>query len=180
MSDPAAPHSEPVADPLGEPAPQRQVAAPPDERWTPRSPFVVALCGWLVPGLGYWIQGLRKRGLTAGIAILLLFTLGVFIGGIRVIDVPGYRGAEQVVTPDGQWALTSRPVPTLLDKPWYLGQILAGPVTLAASYGSIEAAEAGYPKGTAHVAEFGTLFAAVAGMLNLLTIIDAAGRATQK
>ena len=149
----------------------------PAERVTPRATWLVVLCGWLVPGLGYWLLGLRSRALVAGTTILALFAMGIFIGGIRVIDVPGYaEGGVRRLAPDGRWLLRSRPVAALFEKPWYIGQVLAGPVTLAASYASLQAAAHQYPKGTAHVAEFGTLYCAVAGMLNLLVILDAGGR----
>jgi hypothetical protein len=143
-----------------------------------RSPFLVALAGWLLPGLGYWLIRQRARGVISGTAILLLFTAGIFIGGVRVVDVPGYgEGGRRKVDAGGRWALISRPMPTVLEKPWYIGQILAGPVTLVAGRYSLEAAARQYPKGTAHMAEFGTLYCAVAGMLNLLVIMDSASRA---
>jgi hypothetical protein len=152
------------------------------------SPLLVALAGWVLPGSGYWLIGQRARGTIAGATILLTFAAGMAIGGIRVIDVPGYRegGLRQLVVapripgqerPEPRWALTARPMQTILAKPWYLGQILSGPVALVASYYSLDAARRQIPKGTAHVAEFGTLYCAVAGMLNLLIIIDASARA---
>ena len=154
------------------------------------APFFVALAGWLLPGAGYWLIGHRTRGTVAGFTILLLFAAGIFIGGIRVVDVPGYgeEGRKVMVMPPRydpnnppppRWALVAQPLPTVLQKPWYLGQILAGPVTLLASYGSLEAAAREYPKSTAHVAEFGTLYCAVAGMLNLLIILDSTARSVR-
>ena len=158
------------------------------EQITPRPTLLVALAGWLLPGLGYWLIGLRTRAIYAGSAILLLFLAGLFIGGIHVIDVPGYRdqlrqedfgdigGHRKVRAPDGRWILAARPVGTVLQKPWYIAQFMAGPVTLASSYFSIEAGNRQIPKSTAHVGEFGTLYCAIAGMLNLLIIIDASAR----
>lgn len=156
--------------------------------WGLASPFFVLLAAWILPGAGYWLIGQRARGTIAGLTILLTFLAGIFIGGIRVIDVPGYRegGQRVLVSPPRQanqtqaevrWALVARPMQTLLEKPWYLAQILAGPVTLAASYFSVEASAQQIPKGTAHVAEFGTLYCAIAGMLNLLLILDSTARA---
>ena len=155
------------------------------------SPFVVALAGWILPGAGYVLIGHRARGLIAGGTILLTFLAGILIGGIRVVDVPGFaEGGRKVMvsqapeeappsqTAAARWALWARPLPTILAKPWYIGQILAGPVTLIASHYSLEAARNQIPKSTAHVAEFGTLYCAIAGMLNLLIIIDSAARAT--
>ncbi len=45
----------------------------------------------LVPGLGYWLIGERKRAFTAGGGIILLFVMGILIAGIRVISLPGYE-----------------------------------------------------------------------------------------
>jgi hypothetical protein len=121
---------------------------------------VVALAAWLVPGAGYLISGQRARGLTVGIAILSLFVLGCLIGGARVVDAPeGFAS----------------PFSALMQKPWFIGQILAGPITL------ITASIAKAPEfvvSHARVNEIGTLYTAIAGMLNLLAIIDSTHRAT--
>lgn len=176
---------------------------------------MVAAAGWAVPGLGYWLIGQRARAATVFVAIVALFLAGVLVAGIRVIDVPGYAedgkpvlvavrgdsagnaveyrssqpGARWVTTdPGAQWVMRSHPVGELLNKPWYIGQILAGPMTLVASKYSIDLSKpvgenpdvAGAPKSHVRVAEIGTLYTAVAGMLNLLVIIDAAHRANRK
>lgn len=147
------------------------------------SPFLVALAAWAVPGSGYLLIGQWARGITAGLTILLTFVAGIFIGGVRVVDVPGYAegGRKVMLVPEDsaapRWALIARPMRTILEKPWYIGQILSGPVALIASHYSLEAARSQIPKGTAHVAEFGTLYCAIAGMLNLLIIIDSSARA---
>jgi hypothetical protein len=177
-------------------------------------PPLVAIAGWVVPGLGYWLIGQRGRAVTVFVAILALFFVGVLVAGIRVIDVPGYSedgeqvlvavkadgsgqaveyrssapGARWVATdPQARWVLTAHPVAELLNKPWYIGQVLAGPVTLVASKYSIDLSrptgEAGLPaasKAHVRIAEIGTLYTAVAGMLNLLVMIDAAHRAGRK
>lgn len=153
---------------------------------------LVAVLGWLVPGAGYWLIGQRWRGVAGGIAILFLFVCGLLIGGVRVIDVPGYRDADGVMVtargqrippgmelPEGQrayWELTKSPMTAVFDKPWYLAQIFAGPITLATSYASLEAAKS-YPQPTARLGEIGTLYCAIAGMMNFVLILDAASRA---
>ena len=84
----------------------------------------------------------------------------MLIGGVRVVDVPN--------------GVLSTPVNAVSQKPWFVGQILAGPITLiASSIGHDEAYYASHSR----VNEIGTLYTAVAGMLNLLAIIDAAYRA---
>jgi hypothetical protein len=142
-------------------------------------PPVVALAGWVLPGAGYLLIGHRARSLTVCATILILFVLGLLIGGVRVIDPP---------------ASLDKPLNAVLDKPWYIGQILAGPVTLVTSWIGAEsrAADAGslandpeelmeagryYWASHARSNEIGTLYTAIAGMLNLLTIIDSAYRA---
>ncbi len=125
-------------------------------------PPVIALATWVLPGSGYWLIGQRARGLTIGITIIILFILGLLIGGVRVVDPP----------PNA----FSNPVNAITQKPWFVGQILAGPITLlSASIGKGEEYYASHSR----VNEIGTLYTAIAGMLNLLAIIDAAYRSAQ-
>lgn len=60
---------------------------------------------------------------------------------------------------------------------WFVPQALMGAPTAAAGYFSVMAAAAGVAKSHARLAEIGTLFTTVAGMLNLLAVIGAASRA---
>jgi hypothetical protein len=45
------------------------------------SAWLAALAGWLVPGLGHLMQGRLLKGALGGLAILVLFALGVALGG---------------------------------------------------------------------------------------------------
>jgi hypothetical protein len=189
------------------------------------SPVLVGVCAWLVPGGGYFLIGQRTRAATVFVAIVALFLLGIVIGGIRVMDPPGwgqYGYMDQLVQPyiksQGELssdytrvepssadqandprmlmddhdlpagpALLRQPISELGDKPWYVGQILCGPLTLAASAVSVNAAhptanapmQEGWPASHSRSWEIGALYTAVAGMLNLLVIIDSANRAAQ-
>ena len=161
-------------------APPFDHAAPKPARRVPSWAAVVAAVA--LPGLGYAVVGERARGVIAGVTVLVLFVAGLLIGGVRVVDVPGYdeRGRRQaVVGSDGQpaWVLTSRPVAAVLAKPWAVPQLLVGPAGWIAAKASLDVAAAGYPRTHARVAEVGTLYTAVAGGLNLLLVIDAAYRA---
>jgi hypothetical protein len=124
----------------------------------PASAFAVAIAAWLVPGLGYVLLGQRVRGVTIGVTIFAIFAAGVLVGGIRVLDAPW---------PVGKGGL--------LEKPWFMGQVLTGPMSLVGSFASNNVPV----ERTSHSRswELGTLYTAVAGMLNLLAIIDAAARA---
>ena len=162
---------------------------------------LVALAAWLVPGAGYLLLGEIARGLTAGITIILLFVAGLLIGGVRVIEVPGWgdHGRKLVVQDqlvleerpgetDGRpWVMTAEPLSEVRNKPWYIAQILAGPMNIAASWASVWASHpdpnhsdrAIGARSHARTNELGVLYTAVAGMLNLLIVIDSAHRATR-
>jgi hypothetical protein len=162
------------------------------------SPPVVAVAAWALPGLGYWLIGHRARGLTIGITVLLMFVAGLLIAGIRVIDVPGFNDQGERVLLDksgntvpngleapGEWALRKRPFYEIANKPWFVAQVLLGPITLVSADLSLHAAERRNPgsiyskvsKSHARLWEIGTLYTAIAGMLNLLAIIDSSYRA---
>lgn len=121
---------------------------------------VVALANWLVPGMGYLLIGQIARGLAVGLSILGLFVAGILIGGVHVIDPPNFvPGVSRVAS--------------VLQKPWYIGQFLSGAIGLYC--GRIGP---GQPASHARVSDIGTLYTAVAGMLNLIATIDAAYRST--
>lgn len=132
-----------------------------------RRPFrvpapIVAIVNWLVPGAGYLMLGQLARGLTIGLTILALFVLGIFIGGVHVVDPPVVSHAH------GESAVRQ-----VLEKPWYIGQFLTGAIGLiCARIGPSQ------PPSHSRVNDIGTLYTAVAGMLNLLATIDSAYRAT--
>lgn len=147
------------------------------------TPPIVAALGWLLPGLGYWMIGQRRRALLAGATIIILFVMGLLISGVRCIDVPGYGPQGQLLYastgPGGSsLVITSSPFKAVLDKPWYIPQFLAGPLTIVSSFWSVGVSGT-YPKATARMFEIGTLYTAIAGMLNLLIMIDSAHRASK-
>ncbi|MDX2131853.1 MAG: DUF6677 family protein [Planctomycetota bacterium] len=140
----------------------------------------VGLVGAIIlPGLGHVLVGERPRGLCIGAGILALFFGGIFIGGIDVID--------------------SREDPV-----WFYGQALVGPLAVGVdqlhqhhfkvidpvsgvlrsaypSEGRDPATRDATPNGTppnrksiGKMNEIGTLFATIAGFINLIAIIDAA------
>lgn len=152
---------------------------------------LVAAAGWLVPGAGYWVIGQRARGATIGMTIVVLYLLGLLISGIRVLDVPGYDSdgiqirinpqGRRVSSPDGGWVLTHGGlIAEVANKPWFVPQIMAGPITLISAGFSVRAAQEGAPRSHARLAEIGTLYTAIAGMLNLMAIIDAAHRSAHE
>ncbi len=129
---------------------------------------LAVVTAWVLPGLGHVVLGERARGVVIMITLASLYTAGLLIGGIDVID--------------------SRE-----DKWWYRGQVLAGPATLTLDLLSqrlktrtqsrledraFPAAQPPdfdrlpYVRSVGRVNELGTLYCALAGMLNLLVIVD--------
>lgn len=124
----------------------------------PRWHFVAAIAAWLVPGLGHWLLGQKARGLILLLSIGSLWLGGFFIGGIDVFD----RGEHPV---------------------WYMGQMLIAPSILVENrHRALQGPDAQPPRPDAktiaykpsygHVHEQGVLYTALAGMLNLLAIMD--------
>ncbi len=125
-------------------------------------PVIAAI---LLPGLGHYILGEKQRATILLITILSLFTTGLLIGGIDVIDY------QQ-------------------DTAWFAGQSLIGPISLIIghthqklkqhtnnTYLNPPPPSKKQPNSPFYVSinkpnELGTLYCAVAGLLNLLVIID--------
>jgi hypothetical protein len=126
-----------------------------------------AILAWLWPGLGHVHLGERKRGFLVMFGVLFLFLSGVLIGGLDVVDRKD-------------------------DRLWFLAQVLCGPVAIAADYanqallkpmpggwvdrykdGDLLVARRLRRKSLGHVNEMGTLYCALAGLMNLVVILDA-------
>jgi hypothetical protein len=158
--------------------PDRPILMPP--------PPLVAVAGWLVPGAGYALIGQRVRGLVVGVTILLLFAAGLLIGGMRVVDSAYIESAQQREERERNEAYNPgvrapNAIARTLQKPWFIGQVLAGPVAIASNVVATRwGGEAGSPYSHARVYEIGVLYTAVAGMLNLMAIIDSAYRASNE
>lgn len=149
------------------------------------SPWVVALAGWGVPGMGYVLLGHRARGVTIGVTVVVLFVLGLLVGGVRVVEVPTFDRFGRSM-PQGQGEGTVAYVwREVQAKPWSIAQVMLGPVAVAGGVASVYAAGTPAVPGAiqrgaeshARVNEIAVLYTAIAGMLNLLAVIDAAGRA---
>ena len=55
------------------------------------NPILIGLAAWFVPGAGHFAQGRKRRGLLLGVAVWLLFILGVASGGAYY---PGFAFAD--------------------------------------------------------------------------------------
>lgn len=123
--------------------------------WNPAA----AAAAWLVPGLGHWMIGLKTRAKIIGGGIMLLWLLGVLIGGADAVNVDR-------------------------NKYWFIPQAVMAPnVALQAAHHFHILGEKPQPweepqSGIAYEPAFGrpleqgVLFTALAGFLNLLAVID--------
>ena len=152
---------------------------------------VALVLAYVLPGLGHWYLGERKRAGLIAAGVLGLFVGGMFIGGIDVVDKKE-------------------------DTIWFVGQSLVGPLAFGVNYihqshlkvktrdpaTGKETVRSAWPnevrgpdgwpkeagpgqgppstKSLGRMNELGTLFSTIAGMLNLLVVIDAAMHGRKK
>ena len=130
----------------------------------PARAAIAAFLAWVLPGLGHWYLGHRHRAIIFFVTTTVTFWAGVAIGGVRSTITPSENG------------------------PWIAAQLCAGPQSLVALYWSVQIDErvkrdlnpekelskyrASWPASNISV-----VYAGVAGLLNLLVIIDALARA---
>lgn len=118
-----------------------------------------AAFAWLLPGLGHWWIGERKRAVIFFITITATFWCGIAVGGVRSAITPRDNGL------------------------WIAAQLCAGPQALGALYVSkrmdtatrataADSFKAPWPAG-----DIGVVYSGVAGLLNLLVILDTLSRA---
>lgn len=144
-----------------------------------RAPLVVLLA-WLVPGLGHIFLGHRIRGVVLLVAITVTFWTGVALGGVktvtlhRTVEVP--QSERRVARFGGEANLRT----TTTTSWWFLAQVLNGSYSLIASTTARtvdDYSPEGLPRYLAWPAgDIGAVYTGVAGLLNLLIIIDALAR----
>ncbi len=117
-----------------------------NETDTPSIPIGPVVAGWLLPGGGHFLQRRWGRGALLLGAISLLFFLGMAMQGRF-------------------FALTSG---SLVDTLGFLGDLCSGLFYLGARFLGYDA-----PVSPAPAADYGTKFLLVAGLLNVLCILDA-------
>ncbi len=123
-----------------------------------RAPLA-GLLAWILPGLGHIYLGHRTRGLILMVTITATFWSGVAIGGVA-----------GTVNPDTR-------------KLWFVAQLCTGGNTLAAASMTSRVMAALPPSRTApylghwSAIDIGVHYTGVAGLLNLLVILDAIARA---
>ncbi len=122
---------------------------------------VVGALAWLLPGGGHYALGQPKRGAVILVTILLTFLIGLYAGSIGVIDPVGAKA-------------------------WYFAQVMTSPAvipigTLVASleHQAERQSAAGQPvtvepyRVFGRPGEVGQIYTSIAGLLNLLCIVNA-------
>ena len=123
-----------------------------EARFSPLAAFLA----WIWPGLGHFSLGERKRGVYIMIGVLFLFFSGLLVGGFDAVD--RLSGSDRL---------------------WFYAQGLCGPIAFAADFVNqnyvkqLPASDQLRTQGLGRVNEMGTLFIALAGLMNLIVILDA-------
>ncbi len=114
---------------------------------------IIGAAAWVFPGLGHFLLGERLRGIIVACTLIPLFLAGVYIGGVDVVD------REK-------------------DRLWFAGQVLIGPTALVVDY--VRSSNKPPNHSIGRVNELGTLYSALAGVMNLLVILDVVGRTEEE
>lgn len=131
--------------------------------------IVVGAAAWLVPGAGHYILKEKRRAAVILVAILLTFLVGLYVGSIGVVD-------------------------SINAKPWYAAQVMNSPAVIllgnhvanayqtarmeARSQARMGRDASGQAMAQAYLvfgraSEIGQIYTSVAGLLNLLCIVNA-------
>ncbi|MCA1619278.1 MAG: hypothetical protein LC795_08195 [Acidobacteria bacterium] len=113
------------------------------------NPWVIGFIAWLVPGLGHILQGRNIRGALGGFTILLMFVLGIMIGG----HIYGLRETNE----------------GLLSSLFGLCDLGSGILYFFSRFAGLAVNE----RPEQATAEYGSVFLMVAGLLNLILALDA-------
>ena len=105
--------------------------------------IIIGLLSWLIPGGGYFLLNEKKRAVIIFLVIVLTFCIGLYVGSIGVID-------------------------SIDSKPWYVGQMMFSPTVAVLGYVTAGGGYQVYGRPN----EIGQLYTSIAGLLNLLCIVN--------
>jgi hypothetical protein len=128
-----------------------QAQARPAQKTTTLPPALILIAGWLIPGAGHLLLGKWVRGALLFVSIVSMFGIGLALKG----KVYGPNTAE------------------LLDMLNFAGDLGAGLLYIAARIFDL-----GQAAVQIAVADYGTKFIVVAGLLNIIAAVDAHSLAT--
>ena len=111
------------------------------------------ILGWILPGMGHFSIGHRRRGLLIMSGVIFLVFCGVLVGGIDAVDHKN-------------------------DGLWFIAQVWCGPIVVGIDLmNQVWVASLPMPQratlvGLSHANEIGTLFIAMAGLMNFVVLLD--------
>ena len=106
--------------------------------------LIVGLLAWLVPGAGHFVLKEKRHAVIIFVTIVLTFCIGIYIGSIGVINPVGA-------------------------KPWYVAQVMNSPAVAVLGHLTTTGS---YPV-FGRPNEIGQIYTSIAGLLNLLCIVNA-------
>ncbi|MFO0872386.1 MAG: DUF6677 family protein [Phycisphaerales bacterium] len=147
-----------------------------DEHDSPREfrPWAFLLA-WMWPGLGHISVGERARGMRIMGGMLLLFFGGLLIGGVDAVDRREDTLWFLAQAGCGPLAFAADAANTALLKSGRVGRLLPAPAMLNQPPETVGPPVSDH-RGLAHPNEFGTLFIALAGLMNVAVMLDAGFR----
>ena len=106
--------------------------------------LIVGLLGWLLPGAGHLVLRKNIHAIVIFVTIVLTLCIGLYIGSIGVINPVGA-------------------------KPWYVAQVMNTPAVAALGHLTKRGDYPVYGRPN----EIGQIYTSIAGLLNLLCIVNA-------
>ncbi len=106
--------------------------------------IVVGLLAWVIPGGGHFLLNERRRAGVICVTVILTFLVGLYVGSIGVID-------------------------PINAKPWYAAQLMNSPAVFFLAQISTSGDFPVYGR----AGEIGQIYTSIAGLLNLLCIVNA-------
>ena len=106
--------------------------------------IIVGLLGWIIPGAGHFAINKKKHAFIIFFTLVTTFIIGLYIGSIAIIDPKG-------------------------SMPWFVAQLMNSPVVAILGYISEKGGYYVYGR----PGEIGQIYTSIAGLLNLLCIVNA-------
>lgn len=110
--------------------------------------YFIGLLAWLIPGAGHWLLGEKSRATIIFVAICSTFLFGIMLGTIDVIDPQNAKA-------------------------WFCAQVLCGFPTILTSILAQKLTQITILGIFGRSRDIGQVYIGVAGLLNLLCILDA-------
>ena len=142
-----------------------------DDFEEPAFNLTAAILGWIVPGAGHWKVGENARGMLVLLGVGGLFLLGVLVGGVDCVDrrEDGMWFIAQAGA--GGFAFATDGLNTMFLKSGRVGELLP----LAVQSGTVMVSSF---KGAGPSNEIGTVLCGLAGMMNVIAVLDVLYRST--